>query len=644
MVVKNPADFVGAVLGGSEAQTKGILASTVGKVLVIDEAYGLYGGGGSNGSVSDPYKTAVIDTIVAEVQSVPGEDRCVLLLGYKDQMEDMFQNVNPGLSRRFPLSSAFLFQDFDSADLRKILDQKLQQQGFSATDQAKRVAMEMLDRARNRPNFGNAGEVDIVLNDAKARHQRRLTLKQTSQVSTLEALDFDEDFDRAERADTNVAKLFEDTVGCETIVATLEGFQNNVRALKELGMNPKENIPFNFLFRGPPGTGKTSTARKMGKVFYDMGFLANGDVLDCSASDLIGQYVGQTGPKVRQLLDKALGRVLFIDEAYRLADGGFAKEAVDELVDSVTKEKYKGRLVIILAGYDDDINRLLSINPGMSSRFPEVIDFHSLSPDNCYDLILQLLLKQKHRLEKTNNSLVLDCLQNPTSEFKEDVISILRGLSMQTSWASARDMESLAKSIFNEAVKLRRGTYVTITEAIVETELDKMFNERETRSRQAAHVRGMAGPQTMQMPPPIQTRDNIQTQHQSATAADETTCTPPESPVEDVDNGRKKAVRDAGVSDEVWEQLERDKKAQDEREAKYQALLKAQREAAGAAREAIVKELIEEEERRKKEEEQRKKAARIGRCPMGYQWIKEAQGYRCEGGSHAVSDEEIANS
>jgi hypothetical protein len=89
LVVKNPSHFVGAHLGQSEQQTKGILAAAFGKVLVIDEAYGLYSGGGQ-GSISDPYKTAVIDTIVAELQSVPRDDRYVLLLGYKDQMENMF--------------------------------------------------------------------------------------------------------------------------------------------------------------------------------------------------------------------------------------------------------------------------------------------------------------------------------------------------------------------------------------------------------------------------------------------------------------------------------------------------------------------------------------------------------------------------
>jgi AAA lid domain len=171
VVVKNPADFVGSVLGESEKNTKGILASTVGKVLVVDGLYGGKGDGG--GSQSNPYKTAVIDTIVAEVQSTPGEDRCVLLLGYKDQMQEMFQMVNPGLSRRFPLDSAFVFEDFTDDELRRILDFKLKQQGFEATDQGKKIALDVLRRARNRPHFGNAGEVDILLNGAKARHQKK---------------------------------------------------------------------------------------------------------------------------------------------------------------------------------------------------------------------------------------------------------------------------------------------------------------------------------------------------------------------------------------------------------------------------------------------------------------------------------------
>ncbi|KAG0645114.1 NFX1-type zinc finger-containing 1 [Hyphodiscus hymeniophilus] len=253
VVVKNPSDFVGNVLGASESTTKGILASTVGKVLLIDEAYGLCGSPGES-STSDPYKTAVIDTIVAEVQSVPGDDRCVLLAGYKEQMEEMFQKVNPGLSRRFPVASAFVFEDFDDGEMAKVFDLKLKKLAFKTTDLGKRAAMGVLRRARNRPNFGNAGEVDILLDHAKARQQQRLNEgKDGDDHSRFEPIDFDEDFDRGERADTNVHLLFKGVIGCETIISQLEGYQTAARELKAMDMDPREDIPFNFLFRGPPG-------------------------------------------------------------------------------------------------------------------------------------------------------------------------------------------------------------------------------------------------------------------------------------------------------------------------------------------------------------------------------------------------------
>jgi SpoVK/Ycf46/Vps4 family AAA+-type ATPase len=129
VVVKNPSDFVGSVIGESEKNTKGILVSTIGKALVIDEAYGLFGGGTSDGhkASGDIFRTAVVDTIVAEVQSNPGADQCVLLLGYKEHMQRMFQHVNPGLSRRFPMDQAFEFEDFTKGELDRILTLKLKE-------------------------------------------------------------------------------------------------------------------------------------------------------------------------------------------------------------------------------------------------------------------------------------------------------------------------------------------------------------------------------------------------------------------------------------------------------------------------------------------------------------------------------------
>ncbi|KND87588.1 NFX1-type zinc finger-containing protein 1 [Tolypocladium ophioglossoides CBS 100239] len=398
--ILNPSDFVGGALGQSEQQTKGILAATAGKVLVIDEAYGL--SGGSQGSTSDPYKTAVIDTIVAEVQSVPGDDRCVLLLGYKSQMEMMFQNVNPGLSRRFPMASAFTFDDFTDEELSHILDLKLKQQGYRATGQAKAVAMGMLQRARNRPNFGNAGEVDIILGTAKERHQSRRSKGQSKANDQLEARDFDEDFDRAEQAETNVSKLFTGTVG---------------------------------------GIG----------------------------------------------LDLAV-------------------------------------------------------------------------------------------------------LEEPGAAFKSSTLASFSALIAQDSWANARDVKTLYMSVFNRVIKSRTGKEPTIDVEKQEHDSTEHANELDDGSR------------------PVQA-----------------------------------VLRDEGVSDAVWEQLQRDRQAETEREMEYQRLVEAGRRAGDEARERILKRLLEEEARRKREAEMRKRLQASGLCPMGFQWIKQNGGFRCAGGSHFVSETQLAS-
>ncbi|KAK0634459.1 P-loop containing nucleoside triphosphate hydrolase protein [Bombardia bombarda] len=680
VVVKNPSDFVGSHLGQSEQLTKGILAAAVGKVLVIDEAYGLYGGGGSQGSTSDPYKTAVIDTIVAEVQSVPGDDRCVLLLGYKDQMETMFQNVNPGLSRRFPISSGFTFDDFSDEELAKIVDLKLKQQGYQTTPQAKAVAMEMLKRARNRPHFGNAGEIDIILDATKARNQRRISKGQAKANSPLEPEDFDENHGRADNSKTNIRKLFEGTVGSEQIVKILEDYQETVRIFKSMDMDPKTNIPFNFLFRGPPGTGKTTTAKKMGKVFYDMGFLATTEVVECSATDLIGQFVGQTGPKVQSVLDKALGKVLFIDEAYRLAEGHFAKEAMDELVDSTTKPKYQKKLIIILAGYEADINRLMSVNPGLTSRFPTVIDFRGLTPDECIALLLQRLRREKDTIGSKGVVFDLDCLDSPTDKFRKELSIYFASLAGQDGWASARDVETIATAVFGTTLRSRGDStesVLMLREVTIRDELQGMLNERMSRSKaasaspsslssgfQAALQQAMkSSPQTQAPPPPptISTAaeprlTRSQSQQKKANTANElllaqaagrpeaeTDSTPASKRPRVKDSPRCIAMRDAGVSDAVWEQLQRDRQAEQEREEEYQRLLEEKKNAAtDAAREKIVKRLLEEERRRKEEEAKRKKLAAMGACPVGYAWIKQAAGgWRCAGGSHYMGDADL---
>jgi hypothetical protein len=248
VVVKNPSDFVGDVLGASEKQTKGILSSTVGKVLVIDEAYGLHSS--SSGRSSDIYKTAVIDTLVAEVQSVPGDDRCVLLLGYQEEMEAMLRNANPGLGRRFPLSEAFHFRDFSNEELIQVVHMKLKEQNYSAPATAMECVSAILRRARNKPHFGNAGEVDIILNTAKQRQKQRCDDQKLGYNNILEAIDFDAEFGKS---DISVDELFKHDVGADDLVRRLKRIQNVVANLKARGLDYRESVPWNFVFSGPPG-------------------------------------------------------------------------------------------------------------------------------------------------------------------------------------------------------------------------------------------------------------------------------------------------------------------------------------------------------------------------------------------------------
>lgn len=388
-----------------------------------------------------------------------------------------------------------------------------------------------------------------------------------------------------------------------------------------------------------------------------MGFLQDCRVIECSATALIGQYVGQTGPKVQEMLDKALGRVLFVDEAYRLTDGKFAKEAIDELVDSVTKEKYAKKLIIILAGYEKDMNRLMSVNSGLTSRFPEVIDFRGLRAQECIDLLLHELKAKKSRLAgaKAKKTVLLDIsiLESMSEDFSRSLHSMFGQLSLQENWASARDVKTIATEIFNKTIRDKVGVsqgQLRVRPDIVKGELEKMLQERASRSQNVAstlpYFLSPSEPELQSCPTPPTPDINTS---QATTCADKradamgptpedqepTAVQRPQSAAKNP--GLSGAIRDAGVSDEVWEQLQRDKDAEAQRQKDYEDLLKAQRGARDAQREAIMRRLLEEEARKKKQAEAQEKLMRTGLCPAGYHWILQADGYRCAGGSHFVS-------
>ncbi|KAE8452071.1 hypothetical protein EG329_002237 [Mollisiaceae sp. DMI_Dod_QoI] len=484
VIIKNPSDLIGRYIGDSENNTRAALRSAMGSVLVIDEAYMMYSGGpDGTGNESDSFRQGIMDTLVGEIQSEPSEDRCVLLLGYGDAMSEMLQNANPGLSRRFPISDAFWFQNFTLPELESILRSKLEDHALEATEPAIKVAMDVLEKASSRVNFGNGGEVENLITKAKISYQKRMAvflIPERPKVWIFEPQDFDPEFNRGKTATRNLHELFKDVIGCEDIIAKLEGYQNVSQAMKLKGLDPKHFIPTNFIFKGPPGTGKTTTARKIAQVYYDMGHLADPSVVECSASDLIGKYIGHSGPKTTKVFERALGRVLFIDEAYRLTScasdhASFNAEVISELVDLLTKPKYNGKLIVILAGYSDEMNQLLDTNPGLASRFPEEIHFPSLGPDHCLEIL-------KMKLAKIGISCPI--LSQPRLSVCKNLVRKMRFLSDTRGWGNARDVETLAKTLSREAfMKVKNvDDELVCTADMVGNALDNMLKERRARA------------------------------------------------------------------------------------------------------------------------------------------------------------------
>lgn len=156
-----------------------------------------------------------------------------------------------------------------------------------------------------------------------------------------------------------------------------------------------EPLVLHMIFKGNPGTGKTTVARILGKLFKEVGVLPKGHLVEVERADLVGEFIGHTAQKTREQIKKAIGGILFIDEAYSLARGGekdFGKEAIDVLVKGM--EDHRDNLILILAGYQDEMDWFVETNPGLRSRFPIHISFPDYSNRELQS-IADLMLQQR---------------------------------------------------------------------------------------------------------------------------------------------------------------------------------------------------------------------------------------------------------
>lgn len=362
----------------------------------------------------------------------------------------------------------------------------------------------------------------------------------------------------------------------------------------------------------------------MGQVFYDMGFLAAPEVVECSASDLVGQYVGQTGPKTKKIFEKALGKVLFIDEAYRLAEGHFAQESMDEIVALLTNENFMGKMMVILAGYDQDINRLMNVNTGLSSRFPETINFYNMPVDRCLQLLEKELAKDK---------VIFPALCDATCQSYNTLSQLVTALSELGSWGNGRDIKTLAGQMVQEAFK--KGNVANTQAELTISDEDAlkcaraMLQERVDRERNVNHRHSYSLPtasnsKTQQPPPPVTTSSSAAQQTPPPPASPSTSTQPKQPASQRKQKGPNKPQRDSGrrpepdgqsngsqatesevrgggserdpdVTDEIWQELQAAKRREEEQIKRAQVV------------EAANKKKIEEQKRKEEEAAARKR-------------------------------------
>ncbi len=389
------ADLVGEYLGATAIKTNELVNSALGGVLFIDEAYSLVNDSEGQG---DRFGHEAIQALLKRAE----DDRTeliIILAGYEKQMEG-FLASNPGLNSRFGLRVKF--PTYSPAELMALADLYLEQRGEILEADARPALLRMMEdvgRRRLADELGNGRFVRSLLEKAGRARDVRIMADgaepSPAELVTLEAADLERagaeltarfrGYSKAPTLESALAEL-DELVGLEPVKRQVHEIaaQLRVARLRERHQLSSQPPVRHFVFTGPPGTGKTTVARILGRIFTALGLLVRPAVIEAHRADLVGEHLGSTAIKTGKLIDSALGGVLFIDEAYSLYNAGYSggdaygSEAVATLLKRA--EDDRDRLVIVLAGYPADMDRFLRSNPGLASRFSVRIGFPSYSP------------------------------------------------------------------------------------------------------------------------------------------------------------------------------------------------------------------------------------------------------------------------
>lgn len=394
------SDLVAEFIGQTAPKTKAAIKKAEGGILFIDEAYSL----ARKDDDSKDFGKEAIEIILKELSD--GEDIAIIAAGYPNEMET-FVNSNPGLKSRFRM--IYDFPDYTPQELLEIAHKHSDKKGIKFSNEAEELFYKkVVDAYRNRDKFfGNARLIVSLIEECKLNlgirvmgidNPSSLSIEELSLVqledieklsvtpkSMLPDIPIDE-----ELLEQSLLKL-ENLIGIQSVKDEIKDLVKLVRYFKETDQDVQNNFSLHSVFTGNPGTGKTTVARILAQIYKALGILEKGNLIECDRQSLIGGYVGQTAIKTGEIIDKAMGGVLFIDEAYSLTEGGnsdYGKEAIEIILKRM--EDYRGKFIVIAAGYTENMTRFIESNPGLKSRFDKIFEFEDFNEE----LLVEIAINQ----------------------------------------------------------------------------------------------------------------------------------------------------------------------------------------------------------------------------------------------------------
>lgn len=399
------SDLIGEFIGQTAPKVRDAIEQAKGGILFIDEAYAL----SRDQNDTKDYGKEAIEILIKEMSDGDG-DIAIIVAGYPAEMET-FLNSNPGLKSRF--NQYYSFPDYTPTELLAIAMQYAEKNAITFNDDAKAyMELKLTEAYRNRNRqFGNARYVVGVVDQAKLdlglrlMQQGNLETLTEDQLKQISIEDLQKVFGDVKKKQVEIKidePLLADAInelhgltGLEDVKKEIDELVRLVRFYRETGKDVTNRISLHAVFTGNPGTGKTTVARIIAKIYKGLGLLERGHLVETDREGLVAAFVGQTAIKTQQKIDEAQNGVLFIDEAYALSRGGndFGSEAIETLLKKM--EDLRGKFAVIVAGYTDNMKIFLESNPGLKSRFDKVYEFKDYSVDQLYNIAAELFKKEE---------------------------------------------------------------------------------------------------------------------------------------------------------------------------------------------------------------------------------------------------------